>query len=94
MTPLPVAEEGGAEFPQRSKNARESESPQRFSGTARWNFVTPLPVAEEGGAEFPQRSKNARESESPQRFSGTARWRLVLTTGLRMKPKPLPGLSF
>lgn len=32
MTPLPVAEEGGAEFPQRSKNARESESPQRFFG--------------------------------------------------------------
>ena len=33
--PLPGAEKGGAQSPQRSKNARNSESPQRFSGTAR-----------------------------------------------------------
>ena len=34
--PLPVAEEGSLQFPQRSKNARKSVSLQRFSGTARW----------------------------------------------------------
>ena len=33
--PLPAAEEGGLQFPQRSKNARNSVSPQHFSGTAR-----------------------------------------------------------
>ena len=32
--PLPVAEEGGAQFVQRSENARKSVSPQRFPGTA------------------------------------------------------------
>jgi hypothetical protein len=33
--PLPGADEGIAQFPQRSKNTRISESPQCFSGTAR-----------------------------------------------------------
>lgn len=33
--PLPVAEEGRGQFPQRSKNARNSVSPMHFSGTAR-----------------------------------------------------------
>ena len=33
--PLPGAEEGGTQFPQRSENARKSVSPQRFPGTAR-----------------------------------------------------------
>ena len=33
--PLPVAEEGQAPYPQRSKTARISVSPQQFSGTAR-----------------------------------------------------------
>ena len=33
----PVAEEATPLFPQRSKNARKSESPKHFSGTARWN---------------------------------------------------------
>ena len=33
--PLPVAEEGDTEFPQRSKNRRISASPNGFSGTAR-----------------------------------------------------------
>ena len=32
---LPVAEEDGAGLPLRSKNARNSESPKHFSGTAR-----------------------------------------------------------
>ena len=32
---LPVADKAKTEFPQRSKNARNSVSPQRFSGTAR-----------------------------------------------------------
>ena len=40
--PLPVADEGGAAFPQRSKNARISVSPQRFSGTARWKVHEPV----------------------------------------------------
>ena len=33
---LPVAEKARAPFPQRSKTARISVSPQQFSGTARW----------------------------------------------------------
>ena len=32
----PVADEASMVFPQRSKNARISVSPMRFSGTARW----------------------------------------------------------
>ncbi len=33
---LPVAEEGGAQLPQRSKNRRVGVSPTGSSGTARW----------------------------------------------------------
>ena len=33
---LPVADSAMPQFPQRSKNARSSTSPKRFSGTARW----------------------------------------------------------
>ena len=35
VCPPPVAEAGRTVLPQRSKNARKSESPKRFSGTAR-----------------------------------------------------------
>ena len=44
--PLPVAEEGGEQFAQRSENARISESPQRFPGTANRQQAT-------GDAEIP-----------------------------------------
>ena len=42
-SPPPVADEGLVPFPQRSKNARKSVSPQHFSGTARWteNEISP-----------------------------------------------------
>ena len=36
--PPPGAEEGRAQFPQRSKNRRKSVSPNGFSGTARWEL--------------------------------------------------------
>ena len=39
---LPVADEAKPQFPQRSKNARISVSPMRFSGTARWNVHEPV----------------------------------------------------
>ena len=42
---LPVAEEAKPGFPQRSKTARKSASPQQFSGTARWTGE-PLAVDE------------------------------------------------
>ncbi len=44
--PLPGAEKGIPGVPQRSKNARKSESPMHFSGTARWGKreITAQPI--------------------------------------------------
>ena len=64
-SPLPVAEKGDPQSPQRSKNRRISVSQNGLSGTARRS---------EAKLEFPQRSKIPRISVSPQQFSGTARW--------------------
>ena len=44
-SPPPVADEGLMPFPQRSKNARKSVSPQHFSGTARWEKTKSLHLA-------------------------------------------------
>jgi len=58
----PVAEEVGAAFPQRSKNRRESESPNGFSGTARREAVPTPPVAEEKAK--PRKGKNGGKDPS------------------------------
>ena len=54
----PVADEASRGFPQRSKNARISDSPMHFSGTARWKE---RPLVSQCG--LPGRNRNGRAVE-------------------------------
>ena len=55
----PVADEADTAFPQRSKNRRESESPNGFSGTARREAVPAPP--EEKKASSTVKEKTAKK---------------------------------
>ena len=88
MLPLPVAEEGSLQFPQRSENTR--------------NCGLPLPVADAGGPQFPQPrhwravAEQAREwqcgkagKRKPEVFSGyrkAASYALALLQSLSLPP--------
>ncbi|MBQ6274472.1 MAG: hypothetical protein IJK63_09640 [Oscillospiraceae bacterium] len=60
----PVAEEVGAAFPQRSKNRRESESPNDFSGTARREAV-PTQRQEKAAAAGAKNKPGKKAVENP-----------------------------
>jgi len=71
---LPVAEKARAPFPQRSKTARISVSPQQFSGTARWTGG-PLAVDEvPAKRQFSAISFAALVSSLLSRLRRDARW--------------------
>ena len=83
--PLPGAGEGGAQFVPRSKNARISVCPQRFSGTARWKdspLILPdvlRPPAGKSGAAAAAPARNDIRRLKASRF---VQWRRDLKEGI------------
>ena len=73
---LPVADSAMPQFPQRSKNARSSTSPKRFSGTARW-IGRPQTTLDDIPANFlrhyPQYKKGAFNLAELARLCGISR---------------------